>query len=424
MGRWAGGAGLGGAGRHRRPALRRPTVLDDGRLVLRGRRGQWRDQRSRTPRRSGAALHIGVRRLGAGQGRGSGGARRFRLVAPAAHRRGSGRPGRDGQRAARGGPALPDRGGDRARRHGVDGCSRGRPVPYADARRRRRADVGGRRPARLSPAGQAHLEQVRSRLGARRFRARVHRVRARVLCRRCADPAPARRPVAGRAHGVLDVRPAGVRLGDGWRPRALFARAVQRPHGRPHAVVDGRPDRSGARGTGHPCAAGAARSAGARRAGTAPAAACRPSLAGRAGRHASARRVRVVRRQPLRALLHVAVRHPDGQPSRARRDGVPFPGRWVPVLLRARGRRSHARAPAADRSHRHALRGDDVPRVLLDRHHGRRHRAGPRLFPGARPPLFHRPAGRPAPRRRHRLGAGRAACAAGPGRDLRTVDPD
>ena len=34
------------------------------------------------------------------------------------------------------------------------------------------------------------------------------------------------------------------------------------------------------------------------------------ALAGRAGGHASARRVRAVRRQPLRALLHVAVRRP------------------------------------------------------------------------------------------------------------------
>jgi hypothetical protein len=99
-GRWTGGAGLGGAGWHRRPALCRPTVLDTGRLVLRDRRRQRRDQCSGAPGWSKAALHIRVWRPGAGQGRGAGGARWFRLVAPAAHRRGSKRPGRHGQRSA------------------------------------------------------------------------------------------------------------------------------------------------------------------------------------------------------------------------------------------------------------------------------------------------------------------------------------
>ena len=197
-----------------------------------------------------------------------------------------------------------------------------------------------------------------------------------------AGPATARRPVAGGAQRCAGRGTAGVRVGDGRRAGALLARAVQRPHGRAHAAVDGGADRAGARRAGHPRAADPARPARARRAGAAPAAARRAALA-RAG---------AVSCIPLVAFalfvgsLYViyftaAVPDADEQPPRARRDGVPFPRRGLPVLLGARRHRPGAACGCRRSRASAAVRGDAVPRLLLRRHHGRRHGAGSRLLP-------------------------------------------
>ena len=322
VGRWAGGAGLGGAGRHRRPALRRATVLDDGRVVLRGRRGQRRRQRSRTPRRSRsrcshrrtAAWCWPRSRLCACSAGSAGGTAstpsRLRATGPAT---GGGR--------ARGGPALPDGGRRRARRHGVDRGARGRPVPHADARRRRRAARRWPRALLGFPLpAKPTWSTVRCSAGCPTASRSLSSCWRRALCRGRAGPATSRRPVAGRAQRRAGApawrcsrgRPSAASgstrtccSAPTWSPHMLLSMVA------PIGLVLGAPVTLALRALPGPRVPGEL--------GPRQLLLAVLHSRGRAGRHASARRVRVVRRQPLRPLLHVAVRHPDEQPSRARR---------------------------------------------------------------------------------------------------------